>query len=130
MPSSVLDPRIGYEAFLADCGDDKALQDHVKATLNKLRVYYAKNYAPDPSAPAAVLSHINALGPSSSPQRNFLERYKHGKSHKLQNELEAYLQLQPEDWKTCDPVQWWASRRSQFPNLSRLARDILSIPGT
>jgi hypothetical protein len=28
-----------------------------------------------------------------------------------------------------DPIQWWAGRRAQFPNLSRLARDILSIPG-
>ena len=30
---------------------------------------------------------------------------------------------------TCDPLQWWAGRHSQFPNLSRFARDILSIPG-
>jgi len=29
----------------------------------------------------------------------------------------------------CDPLQWWAGRRSQFPNLSRFARDILSMPG-
>lgn len=29
-----------------------------------------------------------------------------------------------------DPIHWWAGRRAQFPNLSRLARDILSIPGS
>ena len=26
-------------------------------------------------------------------------------------------------------IRWWAGRRAQFPNLSSLARDILSIPG-
>ena len=45
------------------------------------------------------------------------------------NELEEFFSLPQEDFETCDPLQWWARRRSQFPNLSHFARDILSIPG-
>lgn len=33
------------------------------------------------------------------------------------------------DWDGCDPVVWWRKHAAQFPNLSKLARDILSIPG-
>ncbi|KZW00769.1 hypothetical protein EXIGLDRAFT_576667, partial [Exidia glandulosa HHB12029] len=32
-------------------------------------------------------------------------------------------------WDTCDPIAWWVGRRAQFPQLSRMALDILSIPG-
>jgi hypothetical protein len=45
------------------------------------------------------------------------------------DELEEFFKLPLEDFKNCDPIQWWAGRRTQFPNLSRFARDILSIPG-
>jgi hypothetical protein len=38
------------------------------------------------------------------------------------------LQMPPENFAV-DPIHWWARRRVQFPNLSRLAQDILSIPG-
>lgn len=124
----VLDPRINYDAFLADCGSNRDLQDHVKTGLKTLRQYYAKHYAPDPSARrTTVPSHVTAAKSSASPRRNFLAHY--GPAGIPENELEAYLRLSREDFETCDPVQWWASRKGQFPNLSRLARDILSIPG-
>ena len=46
------------------------------------------------------------------------------------DEIEEFFKLPQESFEKCDPIQWWAGRRAQFPNLSRLARDILSIPGT
>ena len=46
------------------------------------------------------------------------------------NELEEYFWLPQEDFDTCNPLAWWAGRRSQFPNLSRFAHDVLGIPGT
>jgi hypothetical protein len=47
-----------------------------------------------------------------------------------QQELDQYFSLPVEPYRDGpDPVQWWNSRRSQFPCLSRMARDILSIPG-
>ena len=45
------------------------------------------------------------------------------------NELEEYFKLLPEDFEKCDPIKWWVGRRAQFPNLFRLAHDILCIPG-
>lgn len=32
--------------------------------------------------------------------------------------------------KDVDPLQWWRMNVAQYPNLARLARDILSIPGS
>jgi len=29
-----------------------------------------------------------------------------------------------------DPLEWWRINESQYPNLSRIARDYLSIPST
>lgn len=45
------------------------------------------------------------------------------------NELEEYLKLPQEDFDSCEPLKWWAGRRSQFPDLYRLVCDVFSIPG-
>jgi hAT family C-terminal dimerisation region len=45
------------------------------------------------------------------------------------DEFEEFLKLPQENFAACDPVQWWAGCCVQFPNLSQLARDIMSIPG-
>ena len=44
------------------------------------------------------------------------------------DEIDEFFKLPPESFAV-DPIHWWAGRRAQFPNLSHLARDILSIPG-
>ena len=46
------------------------------------------------------------------------------------DELGEYFRQPSENFKTCNPVKWWSARISQFPNLSQLARDLLSIPGS
>lgn len=125
----VLDPRIGYNAFLADCGSDRDLIQHVKNSLDSLRQYYAQHYAPNPFAPRDATPEPIAGPPGSPCKVIFVDRYSRGRSQAEQDELEVFLRLLPEDWRTCNPVQWWASRAAQFPNLSRLARDLLSIPG-
>ncbi|KIJ38116.1 hypothetical protein M422DRAFT_177043 [Sphaerobolus stellatus SS14] len=45
------------------------------------------------------------------------------------NELQEYFQLLPEEFNSTNPIEWWGARKAQFPNLNRLARNILSIPG-
>jgi hypothetical protein len=47
----------------------------------------------------------------------------------MDDELEEFYRLSQEDFDTCDPIRWWAGRSWQFPNFSRLARDIFAIPG-
>lgn len=58
---------------------------------------------------------------------DFVARYKKEKVYI--NELEEYFKVPREDFTSCDPIKWWISRRAQFPNLHRLACDVLSIPG-
>jgi len=45
------------------------------------------------------------------------------------HEVDAYLALQTEV-ASIDPLQWWKSHEVQFPNLARLAKIVLSIPGS
>lgn len=126
---TVLDPRIGYNAFLADCRNDPDLTLRVKDALDSLHQYYAQHYAPDPLAPRDATPEPTA-GPQGSPCKfTFVDRYSQGRSQAEQDELKVFLRLLPKRWDTCNPVQWWASRAAQFPNLSCLARDLLSIPG-
>src|ERR1700678_4401247 len=33
------------------------------------------------------------------------------------NELDEYFKLPREDFDTCEPLNWWRGRRSQFPTL-------------
>ena len=56
----------------------------------------------------------------------------------LAHELDDYLALKPLGFKptangqgaSISPLQWWRAKAHECPNLSRLARDILSIPGS
>ena len=45
------------------------------------------------------------------------------------DEIQSYFSLSTVDEKT-DPLQWWKVNTSQFPHLSQMARDYLSIPAT
>ena len=44
-------------------------------------------------------------------------------------QVEKYCSLEPVSEDT-DPLQWWKSKSDIFPNLSKMARDILAIPGS
>lgn len=63
-----------------------------------------------------------------SPQKvDFTSRYKkHARSF---DQFDEYFRLPLEPFDGCDPIQWWVSRRAQYPSLSHLALDLLSIPG-
>jgi hypothetical protein len=45
----------------------------------------------------------------------------------VQDELDVYLASDPK--QVADPLKWWDDRCDCFPNLSRMARDYLAIPG-
>ena len=59
---------------------------------------------------------------------DFTKRYQK-KDRVVVNELDEYFKLTREDFDTCEPLNWWRGRRSQFPQLYRLVIDIFSIPG-
>ena len=45
------------------------------------------------------------------------------------DEIKVYLSLNLSDENT-NPLEWWRVNQSQFPNLSRMAKDYLAIPAT
>ena len=123
----MLDPRISYEGLKIDYADDLTLFCHLEDSKANLFIYFDDNYATlhnlTPSSPPSIPVQIL----DGSPQKSFTARYRRKKYST--NELEEYFKLPPEDFATCDPIQWWVGRRSQFPRLFQLARDVLCIPG-
>lgn len=138
----VLDPRISYAALKEEFKDDTNLTVDLEEAKADLQLYFKEKYLPvQPtplsyttstssisSEPSEVISssansHIN----SRSPQKSFTSRFQ--RKHTPSDELLEFWNLPQEDFETCDPLKWWLARRSQFPNLYRLSRDLFSIPG-
>jgi hypothetical protein len=128
---SVLDPRISYTGMKADYANDNDLANYLKKSKESLHKQYLKDYAPanssTPLPPPCETSSVRRA-PSSPQKVDFTSRFRR-KENRAVDELEEYFKLPQEDFETCNPIQWWFGRRTQFPNLFRLARDILSIPG-
>lgn len=131
---TVLDPRIMYSGLETDTGEDPTLLGDLQTSKLQLQRFYERDYAPKPSTPAnatLVPSTGTNVAATSVPSQkiNFTSRYQ--RKHRVAvNELEEFFKLEPEDFGLCEPLAWWRGRRSQFPNLYRLACDVLSIPGT
>ena len=128
----VLDPRISYLALLDEFEDDDDLAPFLETAKNKLHTYYKTCYAnkTTPSEPPASSSNKSGQDASlldSSPKKSFTARYR--KPRVAVDELLEFWKLPQEDFDSCNPIQWWLGRRTSFPNLYRLACDILSIPG-
>jgi hypothetical protein len=130
---SVLDPRIGYKGLLADHVEEPGLLAHIDSRKEELEVYYQEKYAkkvtPQVATASSPAPSTFSQAPDSPEKVNFTARYSQRQPLGSRNELEEFFRLTPELWESCDPVQWWGARKLQFPNLSRLARDLLSIPG-
>ena len=126
----MLDPRISYEGMKADYDDDPTLSDHLEHSRSSLFNYFGRNYAKpdDRTLSLASSSSVTSLPAVGSPQKSFTARYRRKDKSSI-NELEEYFKLPAEDFDTCNPIHWWMGRRAQFPNLFRLACDILCIPG-
>jgi hypothetical protein len=134
MYSQVLDPRISYDGMKLDYEDDISLTEYLQSAKLSLHIYFSKHYAGKNVAPShASFTHspttVAQSHLDSSPQKvNFTARYRKAPQASV-NELEEYFKLPREDFETCNPIKWWLGRRSQFPNLFILARDLLAIPG-
>jgi hypothetical protein len=129
--SQVLDPRISYEGLKSDFYHNEDLLQELETAKTALDNHFKANYAARnhnivPVTPPLTASSSCELG---SPQKDFTARYQVHRRVVL-DELREYYSLPREDFKHCDPVQWWFVRKAQFPNLFCLARNILTIPGT
>ena len=132
----VLDPRIMYEGLKSDYASDPSLLADLDESMSKLKTFYQQNYArrclqPAKLRPSQSLSSVSSRNSHAggSPEKvNFTSRYQM-KDRVLVDEFDEYFKLPREDFECCKPLQWWLGRRSQFPNLYQLVRDIFSIPG-
>ena len=137
----MLDPRISYDGMRVDYANDDTLAEHLENSKSALFEYFHKNYASKVTSssgdttPSSTSSSSHVASPSLSPpstfgsvKKSFTAQY-HRKDKPAVNELEEYFKLPLEDFDLCDPIRWWVSRQAQFPNLYRLACDVLSIPG-
>src|ERR1700679_3039604 len=114
-----------------DYANDNDLTDYLNESKQSLHEQYLKDYAPVNSStplPPPCETSSARRAPSSPQKVDFTSRFRR-KENRAVDELEEYFKLPQEDFETCNPIQWWFGRRTQFPNLFRLARDILSIPG-
>jgi hypothetical protein len=128
----VLDPRISYEGLTADYAQDADLLADLEKAKSALHTFYRDKYASFTSESSADKCDHLTTAPvvqNGSPQKvDFTARYKRT-NRRVSDELEDYFKLGQEDFDTCRPLDWWWGRRAQFPNLYRLARDILAVPG-
>jgi hypothetical protein len=126
-----LDPRISYSALSDEFEGDEDLAPFLEAAKSQLHTYFKTYYVKaNNTVPSPSLSNQSSQARptiNGSPQKNFTARFR--KPRAPIDELFEFWKLPQEDFETCNPIQWWSGRQSSFPNLYRLACDILSIPG-
>jgi len=121
---TVLDPRITYEGLKLDFANDPILLADLEKSKSLLCEFYKKNYATSP----APSEGINNVHPKSSHTSDFTAHYESIIPDVI-DELEEYFKIKRKDLKKCEPLRWWKTQQEDWPNLYRLACDILCIPG-
>jgi hypothetical protein len=124
----VLDPRISYSALKDEFENDLDLSSHLEISKDDLHKHYKDHYAPPPPLLSQPSQTSISATSKASPQKNFVSRFNR-KPRTSTDEILEFWSLPQEDFENCDPLHWWYGRRSQFPNLYRLVRDIFLIPG-
>ena len=121
-----------YEGLEEDFATDPDLLAHLAISKEQLQVFFDTNYAPRSRQTVSrqgSSTSVTSSGSHRSPQKvDFTKRYQK-KDRVVVNELDEYFKLTREDFDTCEPLNWWHGRCSQFPQLYRLVIDIFSIPG-
>lgn len=138
----VLDPNISLEGLLADASrdeDSEAQISHIRHCRDELEAHFKRHYASVAEFTSSGTSSSVMAVPSSSPSKmdssvDFFARYRTKKLDQAcahANELEKYFRLDPADAHSIGmtALEWWNKHKNTFPCLSRLARDIFSIPG-
>ena len=116
----VLDPRIRYSGLVADCEGDTSSLRELKKAKDNLEQYFCSHYCAPPSRPSTP--------PLTSSPTDFTAHYETLPVESV-DEWEEFLTLKRESFPTCGLIWCWGGRSSIFPKLSKLARDILSMPG-
>jgi hypothetical protein len=121
----VLDPRITYEGLKLDFANDPGLLTDLERSKGLLEEHYEKHYA----TPLTRSEDADEIHPMDSHTSDFTLRYA-SINPEVIDELEEYFKIKRKDFKKCNPLRWWRGQRSEWPNLYRLACDVLCIPGS
>ena len=97
--------------------------DRFAKTFGLLGTLHTPPFNPDPTAhPPPVHTHQDALDAFMNPPGFYDE----DTATTDRDEYEEYIRMAP---VPCEkPLEWWGARREEYPRLSRLAFDLLSIP--
>lgn len=126
----ILDPRF-KRVYLEKKGFEEMYPGYLDETISHLRKLM-KNYE-DATKDRAdndleIIENITQAQRSNGLFSNMFEHHQDGKENQL-DELDRYLLRQCEPQKV-DPLQYWKYNSEEFPILSLVARNILSIPGS
>lgn len=122
---AVLDPRISLKGLQEDAEDEDDALEHITDSRLALERYFQRHYAAPFVAPPSVIP--------STVGSEYMARYrKKARSSGPRDELSEYFEIDTAlaHQSGHDALQWWRLHEPQFPQLSKLARDIFSIPGT
>ncbi|KAL3649077.1 hypothetical protein CASFOL_005480 [Castilleja foliolosa] len=142
---AVLDPRFKFQ-FLEMCynrvNPDSAFEklNHVREKLNALFEQYSKN---ENVVSSSSTSHEHGRSSSSQLLPSTLDTYDLTDVFKMfdsqvvnkagKNQLEIYLDESKLEWsqfQSLDVLNYWKDNKYRFPDLARMASDVLSIPIT
>jgi hypothetical protein len=131
--SPVLDPRFNYKKLSKDYTHDPELLQYLEQQKKELRAYFDKHYPVTESTKNSSSHRTSTSTPHGSDARagpiNFAAFDQGSDDEGDMDELDIYFDA-PRIPFQADPVQWWYARKAEYPRLYRLARDIMSIPGT
>ena len=122
--SAVLDPRITYEGLKLDFANNPGLLADLERSKKLLEEFYNSNYAASP----VRCDDFDDSHPIDPHMSDFTSHYS-SINAEVVNGLEEYFKIKRKDFKKCNPFRWWRSQQENWPNLYRLACDILCIPG-
>ncbi|KAJ9544820.1 hypothetical protein OSB04_024527 [Centaurea solstitialis] len=97
--------------------------------LNILLRFSEPSQTQSQSQPQTQPEKCNPIGKVKNQIKSELKKLESGMTKINQSELELYLS-EPliNDDDDFDILQWWKMNSARFPNLSRLARDVLALP--
>ncbi|CAA7268097.1 unnamed protein product [Cyclocybe aegerita] len=131
--AALLDPCISYTMLLDDYKDDPDLHGALELAKASLESHFETFYN-TPASSQSMISSSTSQDSQRSPHKNFASRYTQKRSSATaeRNELWEYFRqtAEPANFEKTDPLKWWNVRRESFPNLYRLTRDVLCIPGS
>ena len=121
----VLHPGHGW-GYLEEKWTSEKQKEWLNSAKTSVKALWKDHYNIDPNPNAQALPHPPSSSSSSEPgdlQGWMKPAYN---TRTIRDEYAEYCLLKPSQCKR--PLEWWGARREEFPRLSKMAFDLLSIP--